>query len=144
MRLVRSLPAPRLDNAALRVVALLVGWTAITFALLVYWITQATGSQGRLLFPAISAFAILLAFGLDYWLGWLPTIGRRVAWSALLVMMLGASIFALVQLLPASYTAPPPLSAVPAAAQPVDIVFGDDEPIKLLAIDLCAWPVSPR
>lgn len=61
----RHTPRPRLDDPAVRVTGLLVTWAGMTFALLVYLISQGHRSQGRLLFPGIIAFGILLAMGLD-------------------------------------------------------------------------------
>lgn len=51
-----------------RVLGLALGWAGLIIALLVYWTLDATSSQGRLLFPAIGALAILFVLGLDWWL----------------------------------------------------------------------------
>jgi 4-amino-4-deoxy-L-arabinose transferase-like glycosyltransferase len=48
---------------------LLLLWTAIVVALLVRWTSLTRGSQGRLLFPALSAIVTALAVG---WSVWLP------------------------------------------------------------------------
>lgn len=143
VRIARRVPAPRLDSSALRIISLLIGWSLITFALLVYWILQATGSQGRLLFPGISAFAILLALGIDYWLDWLPLLGRRIAWGAVLGMLLAVSLYALTQLLPASYAAPAPVATIPATATPLELTIGTDDSIRLRAIELVPGRYHP-
>jgi len=76
------------------ILVLLLLWAAESFALLIYWTLQATGSQGRLLFPGMIAFGILLAVGLDFWLRWLPSLVRRIAWATLFVGLLGMSAYA--------------------------------------------------
>ena len=111
---VRTTPSPRWQSRPLRVLTLLLAWAAIVAALLAYWITQAVGSQGRLIFPGLIAFAILFVFGLDFWLRRLPLFFRRLSWAALFAVLLGMSVYALTRLLPASYVAPPPVSALPA------------------------------
>ncbi len=133
---VRRTPSPRWQSRPLRVLMLLLAWAAIVAALLAYWITQAVGSQGRLIFPGFIAFAILFVFGLDFWLRRLPLFFRRLSWAALFAVLLGMSAYALSQLLPASYAAPPPVSSLPATAIPSDLIFGDDEPIRLLGLEV--------
>jgi hypothetical protein len=54
----------RRDLAAHRMLAL---WMLLIAMLLLYW-AQMRYPQGRLLFPAISAFAVLMAYGLTAWL----------------------------------------------------------------------------
>ena len=65
-------PPPLADQARLRVLVLLLAWAALIFLLLIYWTLQATGSQGRLIFPGMIAYGILLPLGVDFWLQWLP------------------------------------------------------------------------
>lgn len=130
----RTALPPRLRDGSLRVLLLLALWAAIVLGLLVYWTVQATGSQGRLIFPGLVAFAVLLTLGLDFWLRWLPLLGRRLAWGALFAVLLGMSVLALTRLLPASYQAPPPVTKIPADAQRLDLTVGDAEPLHLLAV----------
>ena len=134
VRLIRTTAPPRWRSQPLRVLTLLATWLALMVVLLLYWISQATGSQGRLLYPAIGAIGILLATGLDFWLHWLPQLVRRLAWASILLVLLGTSIYVLVQLLPASYRAPTPIAALPVAVQPVNLSFGEDKSIELLAV----------
>jgi hypothetical protein len=141
--MVRGTPRPRLQDPALRVSGLLLTWAGVTIALLIYWITQATGSQGRLVFPGIIAFGILLAMGLDFWLRLLPGAARRVGWATLFAVLLGMSAYALAVVLPASYRTPAPVTAVPAGAEPSGLLFGDVEPIRLLAVETPAARFRP-
>ena len=118
-----------------RVRLLIVVWAALSLALLFYWIRQATGSQGRLLFPAIGAFAMLGLMGLTVWLRYLPLRWRLGALFTLPGLLISCSLLTLLVLLPASYAAPKPVAGLPAAAKPVDVVYGDQEQITLLGLE---------
>ncbi|MEZ4865288.1 MAG: DUF2142 domain-containing protein [Caldilineaceae bacterium] len=128
------------------VLRLLVSWLLIALAILAYWIYRATGSQGRLFFPALSAFMILLVWGLE---GWRMLLSRR--WQQLLqgrallltapCLMVGASFYTLLVLLPASYGAPKPVAALPADARPIDVVYsatidGVTDELYLLGLEI--------
>lgn len=116
---------------------LMVTWALLSFALVVYWVSQATGSQGRLFFPAIGATTILLVIGLELWLRYLPGLVQRLAWSALVLLLWGTSIYTGAALFPRSYAAPRGLDALPASARPLDITFTspDGEQIQLVGVD---------
>lgn len=118
-----------------RVLLLCATWSAISFALLVYWTLRATGSQGRLLFPALSALAILLVYGLDALIHLLPARARGFAWAAPIALLIGSTLYTLVALLPAAYWPASSLSALPPSATPVNLRFGEAEPIDLLGVE---------
>ncbi len=64
----------RLLNDARPLAALaLVAWAALMAVSLLFWTTQTFGSQGRLLFPASPALAVLSVLGWSH----LPVVGRR-------------------------------------------------------------------
>lgn len=110
-------------RATQRVHALLVFWAITLVASMIYWATFATSSQGRLLFPALSAFGIILVAGL---LTWFRAFGRW-QWALLSLLpltLLGCSAYALFSLLPASYDAPKPVAGLPEGARKVDVVYG--------------------
>ncbi len=115
---------------------LLLSWLLISVALLVYWLNQATSSQGRLFFPALSAFAVLLIFGLYAWLRYLPQRVQPLCWSITPLVMVGCSLYALTVIFPASYGAPKAISAIPPSAQPIDVVYGDSDQLYLLALEI--------
>lgn len=139
----------RSGNSLNDVLLLLATWTLLSLCLLAYWITQATGSQGRLLFPALSSLAILFVWGMDgwrqlftRWRGW-PFKQQRlqqVQWGALLGFMGGCSLYVLLFLLPAAYRAPAPVAAIPESAQRVNITYGDSArqqaQLQLLALEV--------
>lgn len=124
------------EKTGFAVLVMLWLWLVMMLALLLYWTTQATGSQGRLLFPAISAFAILLVAGIDFWLHWLPALAGRLAWSAILALLLAMSCYALGWLLPGAYYAPAAIAQIPERADPVALRFGADEALRLAAVDI--------
>ena len=121
--------APRLGDRpappARWVRGLLALWALLTFALVLYWVQRAMGSQGRLFFPAIGATLTLLVAGLAVWLDRLPRAWQRGAWTALVLLLAGATLYAGTVLIPASYAAPPPLAQPPATATPLYIAYGD-------------------
>jgi 4-amino-4-deoxy-L-arabinose transferase-like glycosyltransferase len=125
-----------IHNSQFTIVLLLFTWAALSLALLLYWTIQATGSQGRLLFPGIGAFVILLVMGLQTWLKRLSEASQRWIWLLLPALLLGSSVYSLTVLLPAAYQAPLPIATVPASAATIDIVYGDDDKLKLLALEI--------
>jgi 4-amino-4-deoxy-L-arabinose transferase-like glycosyltransferase len=83
---------------------ILLTWPIILFLALIRWTTITKASQGRLMFPAISAIAILLALG---WSQWVPH--RFEKW---LLGIVGGLMFASAAIAPFRYI-------VPAYAKPV-------------------------
>jgi hypothetical protein len=118
----------------------LVAWILIVLVALIRWTSQTYASQGRLIFPAIAALAILLAYGLA---GWLP---RR--WQARGLAGVSAGMLILAAALPFSviapaYARPPLLSAdqIPPTAQRADVIHAAT--LRLLAYELPKEPVRP-
>jgi hypothetical protein len=119
--------------------ALLSGWTVAVMVGLVRWATVTWSSQGRLVFPAISAISILLVGGL---FGWLP---RRV--GGLGSILLAAFLFVISAAAPLAWIAPayrPPTPPSPAEVssishpKPVDL-----GPMRLLGYDLPVQKAAP-
>ncbi len=110
---------------------ILLTWPIILFLALIRWTTITKASQGRLMFPAISAIAVLLALG---WSQWVPRRYDRAAQQCQkwLLGIVGGLMFALAAIAPFRYI-------VPAYAKPVllseaelggiphrlDVTFGD-------------------
>jgi len=114
---------------------LLVAWIVMLLIGLIRWTSLTWASQGRLVFPAISAVSALAAFGLAWlWRGlpWL-VVGFMAALSA-------AVPFAVIA---PHYAPPPELTAaqISAITHPVDTNFGGE--IKLLGYDLETESVLP-
>lgn len=129
-----------LAEPRLRVQSLLAFWALTLIASMMYWATFATSSQGRLLFPALNAFAVILVVGLITCF----SVFRRQRWIVMSLipgLLLASSIYALVALLPASYHAPGPLAALPDGAQKQDIAYGED--VELLGAALPKGRFAP-
>ena len=118
----------------------MLAWMFILLASLIRWTRMTSGTQGRLLFPGISAMSGLVVVGLCQWL---PAAGRRR-----LVLVLGSGFLIWSAICPFAYIAPayarPPIlapSQVPAQASPVHITYG--ESFELMAYELDAQSLSP-
>ena len=112
-------------------------WSLISLLLLAYWISVAQGSQGRLLFPAISALAVVAVLGLRFWAGLLPRVVRVAVGAIVPLGLWSCSIYALVVLLPDSYGldgSANVVEEVPPDAVPVGKVYGDG--VELVAARL--------
>ncbi len=112
---------------------LLPAWLTLLMAALVRWTSLTPGTQGRLLFPAISAIGLLFVLG---WTRWLPR-SWRPFWSALLpLLLLGLTAIAPSRWIAPAYAKPPRIHAdqIPASAKPVDLVFGNR--IRVWAVNI--------
>jgi len=78
--------------------SILLTWPIILFLALIRWTTTTQASQGRLMFPAISAIAVLLALG---WSQWVPR--RYQKW---LLGIVSGLMFVLAAVAPFRYIAP--------------------------------------
>ncbi len=112
------------DNLEEAKILVLLAWPLIVFAALIRWTTITKASQGRLMFPAISAIAILLAVGWSVWLR------RRDA--GFLLGPLAVALFLIALLVPfrsiaPAYARPPSLSEAEIESIPhrLDVNFGD-------------------
>jgi 4-amino-4-deoxy-L-arabinose transferase-like glycosyltransferase len=121
-------------------ILLLVAWILTVGLSLVRWTSQTLASQGRLLFPAIAAVAVLLATGLAGW--------AAERWRSRIVLGLGSGLLIIAAAMPIwvirpAYAMPPLLDAsqVPADASPADLIVG--ETMRLLAYELPQDTVRP-
>ena len=99
-------------------IGLLIFWIAGVALLLARW-TQISHPQGRLLFPAIGAMAILLAWGLG---NWLPARGQGWVPVTLTAIMLPLALWMPWRVIAPAYA--PPLPPAGAQPTPVDVDFG--------------------
>lgn len=112
-------------------------WVLISLALLAYWISVAQGSQGRLLFPAISGLAVIAVAGLRFWAGFLPLVARIALGVAVPLGLWACSLYALAVLMPDSYGLDGMASVVdevPSDARPIGKMYGDG--VELVAARL--------
>jgi len=83
-------------------------WLAMLFAGLTRWTHLTPATQGRLLFPAISAVAILLVLG---WSQWVPKSWRLAWWAVLLIPLFVFSTLCPFLFIAPAYAYPPLLTA---------------------------------
>jgi hypothetical protein len=123
---------------------------------MLYWLTFAISSQGRLLFPGLAAYSALLVFGLHtlFTQGRQRDLRRGQHQSARLrlgdrtimplyvlpVGLIVASLYTLLVVLPESYRAAPPVSAIPATAEKVGRIYGGK--FEVVAVDVPPGPYS--
>ncbi len=118
-------------------IAMLALWVLLIALLLLYW-AQMRYPQGRLLFPAISAFAVLVAHGLT---GWLPQSMQKYLASAVAIAMLSLALLAPWRWIAPTYAAPEPLPATVSAPNPVEATFG--ERLQLTGFELGQVELRP-
>jgi 4-amino-4-deoxy-L-arabinose transferase-like glycosyltransferase len=137
MRAWRSKSFPQIEMVW---VALSLGWAAIILAALLRWTRMTSGTQGRLLFPAISAFSGLIIVGLSEWLP--RSIRPRLAAGLGGLFFLWAALCPFIHIAPA-YALPPivKLEAIPQQTQPAHITFGDE--LELLAVEFDETSLTP-
>lgn len=118
-------------------IAWLALWVACVGAALVQWMRTTPGAQGRLLFPALAALAILAVW---CWQGAHARWGVRIGWglAAMLITLSALTPFLVIRPV---YQRPPLATAVPAAATPLSVVYGDG--IRLLGYQASASQLVP-
>ncbi len=126
-----------LSPASWSQLVVMVVWIVVIFLALLSW-AQMRYPQGRLLFPAISAAAVLLSLGLS---NWLPQRFHK-AFAIVLV----ADLFILAAIIPfrwiaPTYAAPAPLPAEATIPNQLDAEFG--EQIKLVGYSIEASEIEP-
>ena len=114
----------------------LVLWTGAVFVGLLRWATVTWSSQGRLVFPAISAISILLVTGL---LAWLPPRAGRLGAGLLAGGMFLLSAAAPFAWIAPAYTPPPPPAGEP--QHPLEVNF--DDRMRLYGFDLSGRSITP-
>ena len=120
--------------------AILIAWSALIIAAWTQWARATWSSQGRLTFYALSAFCVLMFYGLS------QLVPRRFArWLAAVLggfLLVVATVAPFVYIAPA-YARPPSLTEAEIAAisHPLDVVFGDR--MRLLGYDLETKEVRP-
>jgi 4-amino-4-deoxy-L-arabinose transferase-like glycosyltransferase len=112
----------------------------IVLSWLLWWSRITWSSQGRLVFPAISVWSLLLALGLA---GWLPSRWRRWAAAACALFLLALSAAAPFVWIRPAYALPEPLTTAQVDAIPrrVETDFGGV--MQLLGYDLETESVEP-
>ncbi len=104
--------------------AILALWLGVTFLSLLRWTSLTHGSQGRLLYGAIAAIAILFALGVRGWFAE-QGYGRAAAAAVMSGGMLVLAVAAPRAWIGPEYAHPAEISRLPEGAIPQDLKFGD-------------------
>jgi hypothetical protein len=120
--------------------AILLAWPLIVLTSWSQWARVTWSSQGRLVFSALSAFCVLMSYGLSQLVP-----GRFVRWLAVAVggfLLVVATAAPFVYIMPA-YAHPPTLTeaGIDAISHRLDVTFGDR--MRLLGYDLQATETRP-
>ncbi len=120
-------------------IAVLGLWPLALAASLLRWTSMTYASQGRLVFPAISALSLALVAGLATWLG--PR-RRRVAYLGLPGILLVTTLSQPWASIGPAYAPPQPVRPddIPPVAQPIHARFG---PVELVAVQVDRERVEP-
>jgi len=116
---------------------LLLAWTAVILLLLIRWNIISPAFQGRLMFPALGAIAVLLAFGLLSWVkeSWQPKLATTLVGLLLLI----AILLPWTTIRPA-YALPEPVASLPdraILAEPITFQ-AENGRFQLIGIDMAA------
>jgi uncharacterized membrane protein YidH (DUF202 family) len=140
-------PSPHLPSSSFLAMALLIAWIGLLLWGLLRWTSLTWASQGRLIFPAISAISVLLAVGL-FQLGRAFSILPIINLQSLLPASLALFLAALSAIVPFAviaphYAPPPTLTPAEIAAIPnrLDADFGGE--LTLLGYDLRTRSAQP-
>jgi hypothetical protein len=99
---------------------------------MLYWSSFATSSQGRLLFPLLSALGVLMVTGLSFWAAYLPGRWRLAALTLLPAGLVGCSLYTLAVVLPDAYRARGAIPGLPEDVRPLHLSF--DDRVELVGI----------
>lgn len=132
-------------------VGLIVLWPLAVFVALIRWTLMTIASQGRLMFPALTALSLLMAMGLSALLRWrpVPQAWRRAPLAAGVAAMLAvAALLPWITIRPA-YAHPPLLGAVEPSdleaqgATPLAVTFGEAGDAEGDRMELLGYRVEP-
>ncbi len=132
--------ARRQPRRQIAVLVMLIAWIALVLAALVQWTRMTPGTQGRLLFPALAALALLFVLGFATLL---PTRAQGpIGWAAGGLWFLFALLVPVLVIAPA-YARPESVSPVdlPLDLRGLDVVYSDR--IQLLGCTLDGKPYQP-
>jgi len=122
------------EQPTVRVKSLLLLWAVILAGFMLYWSSFATSSQGRLLFPLLSALGVLMVTGLSFWAAFLPYRWRLAALMLLPIGLVACSLYALAVVLPDAYRVRGVIRVLPEDVQPLHLTF--DDQVELAGIRL--------
>lgn len=126
--------------SAWRELILLAAWIMLIAISLLRWTTMTKASQGRLIFPAISAICLFLSLG---FLAWFHKSSQHYALGGLTVLMGALTVSAPFTAIRPAYAPPPTIieAEIPSSASPFHVIYGDV--MELVAYDVKAQKVQP-
>jgi hypothetical protein len=132
--------ARRLARGQALALALAAIWILVEAISLLRWTSATMASQGRLIYPAISAICLFLVLGLA---GWLARPRDHWVLAGATTALLCLSVSAPLLSLRPAYPRPPILTpdAIPTTAQPINWTYGDH--LRLLAAEVDREQVRP-
>ena len=114
-------------------------WIALVFGTYANWMRVTAQAHGRLLFPALPAFALLIALGVTYWL---PHRARTALVTAFAACMCAISFWAAAGLIAAAY--PDPQIVVAREPNAVPLNANLDDQVMLLGYEYRKLPDKTR
>jgi hypothetical protein len=120
---------------------ILLGWIGLMLIGLLQWTLRTPATQGRLLFPALAALAILWAAG---WIAWVPRPAARATrpWFVLPALaMFVLAVWVPWGVIRPAYTRPVSVAALPPSAQRLGTIF--DDKVNLLGYENKVAAVQP-
>lgn len=114
--------------------AILGTWIAIIFLGLLWYTWLIPSSQGRLLFPAIAAIALLWAAG------WVALVPQRLRFLPV-VLLVPLTVWVPYGVIRPAYSPPPSIATLPSSAHPLDVKLG--EVATVLGYELPTTPLYP-
>jgi hypothetical protein len=119
---------------------LLGAWSTFEFLALIRWTSMTYASQGRLLFPAISAICLFLALGL---VGWWPPRWQRTVAGALVAGFFALAVTAPFTSIKPAYARPALIAEadIPSTARAIQVTYGSVA--RLLAYEVGERVVRP-
>ena len=130
-------------SAVVRQLALVVLWPLTLLVSLIRWTFMTPSSQGRLLFPGLTALSLLMAMGLDALFSWTLRLRRyrAVLPIAMCVFMFGTAVLMPFSVIRPAYAPPDPVAQLGEEVVPVEAVLGGK--VRLLGYELQVAPAVP-
>jgi hypothetical protein len=133
-------PRPTHRRAFWYSIALLGGWIAVMYLMLLQWTLLTRASQGRLVFPAIAASSLLMSWGLC---AWFPARLHRVALASAVLPFLVVAIAAPWSTIAPAYAGPPRMTLADIPQSAVAIGNTYEDAIRLVAVEQDRTEIAP-
>ena len=126
------------DASRRSILAMLGTWMIVMFAAMIYWLQSTQAPHGRLLFPILPAFGVMLVWGLAQFF-----VSRPLVVSVIASLFFCIAAIAPITTLAPAYAFPASLSETEMTSIPNRVDIAYDDQIKLLGYDVSTRRVSP-